>query len=238
MSGTKARVRFGRGGLLPAVVQDRASGRVLMLAYMDRRALRATLASGHSVFWSRSRRRLWKKGETSGNVQRVRAVAADCDGDALLVQVDPAGPACHTGRTSCFFGSLKGRLAVPTGMVAEDGSARRAVKIRARRGSHDSAPRGAGAVLEELDALIRARRVSAPAGSYTGRLFNAGLDRILRKVGEEATEVVVAAKNPDRRALAEETADLLYHLLVLLAECGAGLQAVAKVLKQRRKEAR
>ena len=238
MSGTKARLRFGRGGLLPAVVQDRASGRVLMLAYMDRRALRATLASGHSVFWSRSRRKLWRKGETSGNVQRVRAVAADCDGDALLVQVDPAGPACHTGRTSCFFDSLRGRLAVPTGTVAARGSVGRAVKARPGRGSNESAPRGAGAVLEELDALIRARRVSAPAGSYTGRLFSAGLDRILRKVGEEATEVVVAAKNPDRRALAEEAADLLYHLLVLLAERGAGLEAVARVLKQRRKEAR
>lgn len=237
MGGTKVRLRFGRGGLLPAVVQDRASGRVLMLAYMDSRALRATLAGGHSVFWSRSRRRLWRKGETSGNVQRVRAVAADCDGDALLVQVDPAGPACHTGRLSCFFASLKGRLAVPSGAGAACGSVGRAVNTRARRGSNDPAPRGAGAVVEELDALIRARRVSAPAGSYTGRLFSAGLDRILRKVGEEATEVVVAAKNPDRRALAEEAADLLYHLLVLLAERGAGLEAVAKVLKQRRKEA-
>jgi phosphoribosyl-ATP pyrophosphohydrolase/phosphoribosyl-AMP cyclohydrolase len=206
----RARLRFGRDGLVPVVVQDRRSGRVLTLAYMNRRALRRTLQEGRSVFWSRSRRRLWRKGDTSGNVQKVRAVAADCDGDALLVQVDPAGPACHTGRVSCFWGVLKGRI--------QGGPAR-----------------SPGGVLEDLDALVRSRRKRAPRGSYTAKLFAAGLDRILRKVGEEATEVVVAAKNRGRRELAEEAADLLYHLLVLLAERGVGLAGAAGALARRRR---
>jgi phosphoribosyl-ATP pyrophosphohydrolase/phosphoribosyl-AMP cyclohydrolase len=227
MSKARIRIRFGRDRLAPAVVQDFASGRVLMLAYMNRSALRATLASGRSVFWSRSRRRLWRKGESSGNVQRVQAVAADCDADALLLQVTPAGPACHTGETSCFFRPVHGKLR----------SAWRGERDGRRRSGPRSGMAGAGAVLEELDALIRARRRAAPRGSYTGRLFAAGLDRILRKVGEEATEVVVAAKNRSGGRLAEEAADLLYHLLVLLAERGVGLSGAARVLKKRRQEA-
>ena len=210
----KSGLRYGPGGLIPAVVQDGLSGRVLTVAYMNRRAVRETLRSGRTVFWSRSRRRLWRKGETSGNVQRVRAVAADCDRDALLVLVEPQGPACHTGRASCFFAPLKGRWP------------------RDR-----SAARGPAAILEELDALIRSRRRSAPRGSYTARLLAAGVDRILRKVGEETAELLVAGKNRSRKRLAEEAADLLYHLLVLLAARGVGLAAPARVLERRRKEA-
>lgn len=228
MSARRAGVRFGAGGLVPAVVQDRRSGRVLTLAFMNRRALRETLSSGRTVFWSRSRRRLWRKGETSGNVQRVRAVVADCDRDALLVLVDAAGPACHTGRESCFWAAVVGRGAAPA--IAPGGAG-----AAARDGRRRGGAARAGAVLEELDALIRSRRRAAPRRSYTARLFHAGLDRILRKVGEEATEVVVAAKNRDRSRLAEEAADLLYHLLVLLAARGVGLEGAARALERRRR---
>ncbi len=213
----RSKLRYGPGGLIPAVVQDGLSGRVLTVAYMNRRAVRETLRTGRTVFWSRSRRQLWRKGETSGNVQRVRAVAADCDRDALLVLVAPQGPACHTGRESCFFAPLKGRL--PRGRATS------------------AAARGPAAILEELDALIRSRRRSAPRGSYTARLLAAGVDRILRKVGEETAELLVAGKNRSRKRLAEEAADLLYHLLVLLAARGVGLAAPARVLERRRKEA-
>ena len=213
MKKKRTAIRFGKQGLLPAIIQDRASGRVLMLAHMNRRALKETLESGRSVFWSRSRQELWRKGETSGHVQKVRSVSTDCDQDALLLQVDSAGPACHTGRTSCFFDHLKGRPAVSGG--------------KQRKGS--------GTVLAELDAVIRSRKGASPEHSYTARLFTAGLDRILRKIGEESTEVVVAAKNPDPQHLAQEAADLVYHLLVLLAERGIGLADVAEVLQERRR---
>lgn len=223
-----AAVRFGVGGLAPVVVQDRATGRVLTVAYMNRRALKETLASGRSVFWSRSRRRLWRKGETSGNVQRVRAVVIDCDSDAILLKVDPAGPACHTGSESCFFTPLQGRglkrlRALPA--------------ARMPAAPADRAASGSGAILEDLDRLIRSRLRSAPKDSYTGRLLAEGLDRILRKVGEEATELVVAAKNRNAQRLNEEAADLLYHLLVLLAERGVGLEGPARILAKRRREA-
>ncbi|MEE9219055.1 MAG: bifunctional phosphoribosyl-AMP cyclohydrolase/phosphoribosyl-ATP diphosphatase HisIE [Acidobacteriota bacterium] len=225
------KLRYGSGGLLPAVIQDRSSGRVLMLAYMNRRALKETLESGRTVFWSRSRKQLWKKGETSGHLQRVRSVSADCDRDALLVQVEQAGPACHTGRVSCFFEHLKGR---PTIRIQETS----APGVRGRSADRVAAGTsgGAAAVLEQLDAVIRSRRGAPAESSYTARLFQAGLDRILRKVGEEAAEVIVAAKNSDSRALAEEAADLVYHLLVLLEERGVGLEGLARVLARRRKE--
>lgn len=206
-------IRYSEEGLVPAIIQDRSSGRVLMLAYMNRRAVKETLESGQSVFWSRSRRELWRKGETSGHVQKVRSVSTDCDQDALLLQVDSAGPACHTGRTSCFFEHLKGRPAV-SGRKQEKGSA---------------------AVLDDLDAVIRSRKGAPPEQSYTAKLFAAGLDRILRKVGEESTEVIVAAKNSDPQRLAEEAADLVYHLLVLLEERGVGLAGMTGVLEERRR---
>ena len=213
MKKKQSAIRFGEARLVPAIIQDRSSGRVLMLAYMNRRAVKETLESGQSVFWSRSRRELWRKGETSGHVQKVRSVSMDCDQDALLLQVDSAGPACHTGRTSCFFEHLKGRPAVS---------------------AHHPA-KGSAAILDELDAVIRSRKGAPPEDSYTAKLFAAGLDRILRKVGEESAEVVIAAKNPDPHLLAQEAADLVYHLLVLLVERGVGLAGMARVLEKRRK---
>ena len=197
-------VRFGADGLVPVVVQDARDGRVLMVAYMDAEALAATIETGEVHFHSRSRDRLWRKGETSGNVLRVVDLAIDCDGDALLVSVDPAGPTCHRGTRSCFD---------PDGAPAE--------------------PTTQGfASLETLWTTIAERSATRPEGSYTAGLLEGGVDAVARKVTEEATEVLLAARDDaeaeragadrtaTREALAGETADLLYHALVLLAERG------------------
>ena len=213
------RLRWDRDGLVPAIVQDEGDGRVLMLAYMDREALAATMASGDVHFHSRSRNALWRKGETSGNVLRLRAIQADCDADALLVTVDPIGPTCHRGTRSCFDPDLSS---------AELGAA----------------PRQGFEWLETLWATIDERRTADPATSYTAKLLSGGVDRAARKVTEEATEVLMAAKDlavppqadrdARRAALAGETADLLYHLLVLLAERGLEPREVIDVLRARR----
>lgn len=187
-------------GLIPVVVQDHASGDVLMVAFANGEALARTAETGLAHFWSRARARLWQKGETSGHVLRVREVRTDCDRDALLMVVDPEGPACHTGSRTCFG---------------------------------DSTPTGAG-VLEELRRVIAERAVAAPEGSYTARLLSKGLDHSLKKVGEEATEVVLAAKGESDERLAEETADLLYHLLVALFQRGVPAARVMDVLRGRR----
>ncbi len=183
-------LKFDGHGLIPAIVQDEDSGRVLTLAYMNRESLEITLREGRTCFFSRSRQALWRKGESSGNVQRVVSVAADCDADALLVRVRPEGPACHTGARSCFY-----RLA------------------------HHSADEADAFTLEALYALLMERKAAPKEGSYTSYLFASGEDKILKKVGEEATEVIIAAKN-DNAELRYELADLAYHLLVLMAERG------------------
>ncbi len=210
-------VTFGADGLLPAVVQDATDGRVLMVAYMDADALAATIATGDVHFHSRSRDRLWRKGETSGNVLHLVGLAPDCDGDALLVTVDPAGPTCHRGARSCFD---------PDGAPAE----------RTTQGF---------AWLETLWATIGDRVATRPAGSYTSRLLDGGVDAVGRKVTEEATETLMAAKDDataevtggdrtvTRAALAGETADLLYHALVLLAERDLPPSAVVEALQAR-----
>ncbi|MCO5171334.1 MAG: bifunctional phosphoribosyl-AMP cyclohydrolase/phosphoribosyl-ATP diphosphatase HisIE [Planctomycetes bacterium] len=198
-------------GLVPAVVQDARTGEVLTLAYMNRDSLARTLETGETWFWSRSRRALWHKGETSGHVQRVDGLAADCDGDALVVRVTPTGPACHTGARTCFHSPVAG---------APD---------RGRAGE------SLGQALDALLGTIAGRKASMPEGSYTTYLFRAGLNKVLKKVGEEATEVVVAAKEPDDDALAGEVADLLYHLGVLLHARGLDPAQVAARLAARRK---
>ncbi|MBV9930347.1 MAG: bifunctional phosphoribosyl-AMP cyclohydrolase/phosphoribosyl-ATP diphosphatase HisIE [Alphaproteobacteria bacterium] len=186
-------------GLLPAAVQDRATGRLLMLGYMDRDALAATLATGLATFWSRSKQRLWQKGETSGNVLRVAAVHEDCDADALLVLADAEGPTCHLGTTSCFGG---------------DG------------------PQGP-AWLAELAAIVARRAAAPPEESYTARLLGEGLPRIAQKVGEEGVETALAAVTRDAAGTAEEMADLLYHLTVLMRARGLGWDEVIEVLQKR-----
>jgi phosphoribosyl-ATP pyrophosphohydrolase/phosphoribosyl-AMP cyclohydrolase len=205
-------VRYGPDGLLPAIVQDVHDGRVLMLAWMDAEALAATLASGEVHFHSRSRDRLWRKGEESGNVLRLVGLATDCDRDALLVTVDPVGPTCHRGTRSCFDA---------------DG----APASRATQGF---------AWLESLWSTIASRAAERPAASYTTSLLEGGVDAVGRKVTEEATEVLLAAKDDavasspaTREALAGEAADLLYHALVLLAERGMRPSAVIDTLRRR-----
>ena len=191
--------KFGADGLIPAVVQDAHTREVLTVAYMNKEALQLTLEHHETHFWSRSRQQLWHKGETSGNFQKVLKVSLDCDQDSVLVEVEPRGPACHTGAYSCF------------GME----------------------PNLEG-VLQELYEVIEKRKEQRPEGSYTTYLFNSGLDKILKKVGEEATETIVAAKNPDSGRLISETGDLVYHLLVLLVERGITLDEISKELRARR----
>lgn len=230
-------VRFGADGLAPAVVVDAATERVLMLAYMDREALAATLETGEVHFHSRSRHRLWRKGETSGHVLRLRSIVLDCDGDALLVRADPVGPTCHRGTTSCFD---------PLTAVPEDAAPRGPEHGAPAR----TPPADAGATafgwLAVLAATITERATSRPPGSYTASLVAGGPEAVGRKVVEEAVEVLLAAKDDAvaaasaaeerrarRAALAGEAADLLYHLLVLLAERGLPPEAVIDVLRRR-----
>lgn len=209
----KALGRSGRGHseLIPAVVQDAASREVLMVAYMNRRALRETLKTGRVHFWSRARRRLWKKGETSGHEQRVRAIWLDCDADTLLVTVDPQGPACHTGRWSCFFQPLR----------------RDSASLKA---GDDAELAG---ILDRVYRVILARRAAPRRGSYVSSLFAMGKDRILKKIAEEAGEVVIASKNNRRTALIGEMADLWFHTLVALGYHGIAPREIARELTRR-----
>ncbi len=204
-------VRFGADGLVPAIVQDAVDGAVLMVAYMNRESLALSLQTGRTWFYSRSRQCLWQKGETSGHHQYIREVLTDCDQDALLVKVDQVGVACHEGYRSCFFRQL-----APAGEQPAE-----------------CAP--AGDILDLLFAVIRDRQQTLPENSYTAHLFRKGIDRIVQKVGEEAVEVVIAGKNRDRDEVINESADLVYHLLVLLAECGVGLDEIRAKLAERRR---
>ena len=212
MKTTIGDVKFDERGLVPVVVQDSETREVLMLAYMNAESLQLTLDTGQTWFWSRSRSELWHKGETSGNTQRVVDIVLDCDGDALAIKVAPAGPACHTGETSCFYNVIQA-----------------AVDIQRREGD-------LGAVLNGLYSLVEERKQKRPEGSYTSYLFDQGLDKILKKVGEESAETMIAAKNENRNELTKETSDLLYHLVVLLVERGVGLNDVRDELIRRRGE--
>lgn len=198
-------VAFDEAGLVPAIVQDAGSGRVLTLAYMNRESLALTLERGETWFWSRSRSELWRKGATSGNTQAVREVLLDCDADALLVRVDQTGVACHTGAPNCFFRSLAGE------------------------------PAEAFAALSDLETVIAERAEAASAeSSYTASLLAKGIDTVCKKVGEEATEVVIAAKGEERDQVVYEAADLLYHLAVLLRASDVRVEEVAAELASRR----
>jgi phosphoribosyl-ATP pyrophosphohydrolase/phosphoribosyl-AMP cyclohydrolase len=204
-------LKFDAGGLLPVVAQDAGSGLVLMVAYMNREALDRTLSSGDVWYWSRSRGALWRKGETSGHTQRLKAIRVDCDSDALLVLVDQKGAACHTGQPSCFFRDIE---------VSEVGPP--AVDDRA------------GDILERLFRLLKQRRAEMPAGSYTASLFRGGRAQIARKVLEEAEELTHAARDESDQRVVEEAADLLYHTWVLLVERGVELGSVRQELERRR----
>ena len=198
------RLKFDDNGLIPAIVQDAVTREVLTLAYMNAESLARTLETNETWFWSRSRKELWHKGETSGHTQRVIELIADCDNDAVVVLVEPAGPACHTGARSCF-----GDTAVIDQL-------------------------NLGNVLEQLYGLVRERELARPEKSYTTYLFNEGLDKILKKVGEESTETIVAAKNDAIEPLVSEVSDLLYHLIVLLVARGVSLEQIRDELAKRR----
>jgi phosphoribosyl-ATP pyrophosphohydrolase/phosphoribosyl-AMP cyclohydrolase len=202
-------VRFGADGLVPVVAQASRSGDVLMVAFADRDALDRTLATGFAHYYSRSRGALWKKGETSGHVQRITEIRIDCDGDTLLYRVDQTGPACHTGTPTCFSTAV-----VSTGDVVPG-------------------PDPGGHILARLATTIARRATERPAGSYTVKLLEAGVPKISQKVGEEAVETIVAANTEDDDRLASESADLLYHLLVLLHARGVPLPRVWQELESR-----
>ncbi|MEA2665561.1 MAG: phosphoribosyl-AMP cyclohydrolase / phosphoribosyl-ATP pyrophosphohydrolase [Candidatus Eremiobacteraeota bacterium] len=224
-----ADVRWDANGLAPVVIADAGSGAVLTLAYANREALERTLASGSTWLWSRSRNELWNKGATSGNTQRVVSVALDCDGDALLYRVIPNGPACHTGAPSCFSEPLP--LAESRDAANGDAMTSSNADVTASGDSGAAFARAVG----ELARVIADRKMNPVEGSYTAKLFAGGVDRIGKKIGEEATEVVIAAKNDDKRELVWETADLLYHALVLLAERGVALDEIGAELSRRAK---
>ncbi|WP_418565301.1 bifunctional phosphoribosyl-AMP cyclohydrolase/phosphoribosyl-ATP diphosphatase HisIE [Pyramidobacter piscolens] len=196
-------LKFDEKGLIPAIVVDAATKRVLTLAYMNRESLAISMAKGLTCFWSRSRRRLWLKGESSGNCQHIVSITADCDKDALLVMVDPDGPACHLGTDSCFANPL-----------------------------WRSESRGEFS-LEDLMRLIASRKTEKKENSYTAYLFEKGLDKILKKVGEESTEVIIAAKAEDTKETVYEIADLAYHVLVLMIQAGISLDDVIHELASR-----
>ena len=219
-------IRFDDDGLVPAVVQDSTTGEVLMMAYMNADSMAKTLQTGETWFWSRSRAELWNKGATSGNRQRVVEMRMDCDGDALVVKVEAAGPACHTGERSCFHRAIAGEPPRPAGAAPAE-PAEPTLKVV------DMSSMELGIQLNDLFTLIQHREAERPDGSYTTYLFNAGLDKILKKVGEEATETVIAAKNGAPREMVMELSDLFYHLLVLMVERGIELKDVCGELSVR-----
>ncbi len=196
-------LKFDEKGLIPAIVVDAESQKVLTLAYMNRESLVISMEKGLCCFWSRSRQALWLKGETSGNYQHIVSITADCDRDALVVKVKKDGPACHTGTDSCFTAPL---------WESDD--------------LHEF-------TLEGLMALIKGRKTDAKEGSYTTYLFQKGLDKILKKVGEECTEVIIAAKAEDKKETVYEIADLCYHVMVLMTEAGISLEDIHKELANR-----
>jgi phosphoribosyl-AMP cyclohydrolase / phosphoribosyl-ATP pyrophosphohydrolase len=217
------KIQFDERGLVPTVVQDHATGEVLMLAYMSAESLARTLQTGETWFWSRSRQELWHKGASSGNRQRVVELRLDCDGDSVIVRVEPDGPACHTGERSCFFRPLAGASPGPASPRAPE----------PQLSVVDMSSMELGILLHDLFTLIKLREAERPEKSYTSYLFNSGLDKILKKIGEETTETVIAAKNGSPRELTSELADLLYHLLVLMVERGLGLHDVCRELADR-----
>jgi len=201
-------VRFDEKGLVPAIIQDAGTKEVLTLAYMNEESLAKTIETGETWFYSRSRQELWHKGATSGNTQTVVSMNYDCDQDALLVLVYPKGPACHTGAVSCF----SERVVESTSSMADY------------------------QILQSLEKVIIERERERPEGAYTTYLFEKGVDKILKKVGEEAAEVIIAAKNRDHNELRWEAADLLYHLQVLLVEQGLPFKEVLRTLEERHKD--
>lgn len=229
-------LKFDEHGLIAAVVQDDATGEVLMVAYMNAESLARTIQTGQTWFWSRSRQELWHKGATSGHTQRVVDIRLDCDGDALLVRVNPDGPACHTGERTCFYRGADN----PEPLREQTAPAKNNPAIHQAESPLSLVSVAAmdlGILLQDLFKLIQERKDQRPEGSYTTYLFNSGLDKILKKVGEESAETIIAAKNVNgqdgRKELSGEISDLLYHLLVLMVEREVSLQDILAELGHR-----
>jgi phosphoribosyl-ATP pyrophosphohydrolase/phosphoribosyl-AMP cyclohydrolase len=217
--------KYNEQGLMPAVVQDVETKDILMLAYVNEESLKLSLEKGETVFYSRSRQELWHKGETSGNTQEIKEIYYDCDQDTLLFLVDPAGPACHTGETSCFYRK-----------IAEDTEAKAAEMNQKEIGAQNiEADFAEEKVIDDLYQLILSRKKEMPEESYTTYLFEKGIDKILKKIGEESAEVIIAAKNEPEEELVYETSDLVYHMLVLLVERGITPAQIKKELFNRHK---
>jgi len=212
-------IKFDANGLVPVVVQDFNTNEVLMLAYMNQAALSKSMETGLAHYWSRSRNKLWLKGETSGHYQNIRALSIDCDGDTLLLKVIQKEAACHTGHYSCFFREL-------TDMVFK--------QVSEQVFDADKVYGSKAGIMQELYDVILDRTVNPKEGSYTNYLFEKGLDKILKKVGEEASEVIIAAKNKSKEEIRYEVADLFYHLMVLLVERGLELDDIYEELRGRR----
>lgn len=263
-------LKYDERGLIPAITQDATSGQILMQAYMNEEALRATIETGFVHYYSRSRQSLWRKGETSGNQQILRKILVDCDMDSLIIKVDQTGPACHTGEQTCFYREINGigeigkleesifnelvnkwdfkistALGAPITSVdkleekSDQPVYNEAMDPRFKDKSNQDASLKVTEdvhILDGLYELIQARKEQPVEGSYTNYLFEKGLDKILKKVGEETTEVVIAAKNHDKQELSMEVADLLYHVLVGLVEENVSLEDVYQVLKERHKK--
>lgn len=227
-------IKWDAHGLVPAIVQDASSKEVLMLAYMNRDSLGKSVETGQTWFWSRSRSELWNKGATSGNTQQIRALRYDCDGDTLLVEVDRQGPACHTGEDTCFFRTA----AVGAGDAAPGGSIGWTEFVPEHQTVQSTDLGNRFAVLDELERLIAERYAERPEGAYTTYLFDKGIDKILKKVGEETAESIIAAKNGDNDELRYEVSDLIYHLLVLLRERNLPLDDIMRELERRHERPR
>lgn len=202
-------INFGNDGLIPAIVQDAKTGEVLMLAYMNEESLEISKKTGRATFWSRSRKEIWEKGKTSGNYMYIKEIRTDCDSDSLLLLVSPAGPACHTGKRTCFYKDLEEK-------------------------ELDLDKKSSADILERLMAVTQDRKRNPQEGSYTNYLFDKGEDKILKKVGEEAAEVVIAGKNRAKDEITYETADLLYHLTVMLADNDMTWEDIFDELESRR----
>lgn len=197
------KIKFDKNGLIPAIAQDINTKKVLMLAYMNKESIEKTLEDGVAVYYSRSRQELWKKGESSGNIQKLKGMSYDCDGDTILLTVEQVGVACHTGAYSCFFNEV---------LVADD--------------KEDT--------LESLYLLIKERKENPVEGSYTNYLFKEGIDKILKKIGEESAEVIIASKNNDKEEMTYEISDLVYHTLVLMVEQGVEIRDIKSELEKRK----
>jgi phosphoribosyl-ATP pyrophosphohydrolase/phosphoribosyl-AMP cyclohydrolase len=212
-------LRFDSNGLIPCVLQDAATGEVLTLAWMNLEAFKKTLNTGLVTFYSRTRKQLWTKGETSGNIMRVAELRLDCDGDALVARVLPEGPACHTGEGDCFFQTVFKNKAVLSELEAKPQPAGWGARL--------------GGLMDDVRTLLQERKMQLPAGSYSTYLFTKGLDKILKKLGEEATETIVAAKGDKREDLIGELCDLLFHMMVLMVEKEVSFEDLRRVMDKR-----